>query len=141
MNKKHIPIILFGVILAVVAVLLQFIEYRYFIGSLGTDVYTTVIAIIFTSAGIWFGLNLLKRKHRTTVNTEIDQSRIKELRLNEREYEILKLIAKGNSNQEIAKQLFIAVPTVKTHTSNLYSKLDVKSRTQAIHKAQLLHLI
>jgi LuxR family maltose regulon positive regulatory protein len=49
-----------------------------------------------------------------------------------REVEVLKLIESGCSNQEIAKQLFISIPTVKRHISNIYTKLGVKSRTQAL---------
>lgn len=52
--------------------------------------------------------------------------------LTERENEILLLIAKGRSNQEIADELFIAIKTVKTHVSNILSKLDVQDRTQAV---------
>jgi len=47
----------------------------------------------------------------------------------------------GLSNQEIADRLFLALPTIKTHTSNLYAKLDVRSRTQAVRKAQQLQII
>lgn len=52
--------------------------------------------------------------------------------LTDRENEILLLIAKGRSNQEIADELFIALKTVKTHVSNILSKLDVQDRTQAV---------
>ncbi|MFC4410814.1 response regulator transcription factor [Chungangia koreensis] len=52
--------------------------------------------------------------------------------LTEREFEVLLLIAKGKSNQEIADELFIALKTVKTHVSNILSKLDVQDRTQAV---------
>lgn len=52
--------------------------------------------------------------------------------LTEREYEVLLLMAKGKSNQEIANDLFIALKTVKTHVSNILSKLDVQDRTQAV---------
>lgn len=48
-----------------------------------------------------------------------------------REYEVLQLIAKGRSNQEIAEELFISLKTVKTHVSNILSKLEVTDRTQA----------
>ncbi|PMB84579.1 response regulator [Dolosicoccus paucivorans] len=48
-----------------------------------------------------------------------------------REYEVLQLIAKGKSNQEIAEELFISLKTVKTHVSNILSKLEVADRTQA----------
>ena len=51
--------------------------------------------------------------------------------LTERELEILLLIAQGRTNQAIADDLFIAVKTVKTHVSNLLSKLEVQDRTQA----------
>ena len=49
-----------------------------------------------------------------------------------REREILLLLAKGKTNQEIADELFIALKTVKTHVSNLLSKLEVQDRTQAV---------
>lgn len=52
--------------------------------------------------------------------------------LTDREFEILLLIAEGKSNQEIADDLFIALKTVKTHVSNILSKLEVSDRTQAV---------
>lgn len=52
--------------------------------------------------------------------------------LTEREMEVLKLIAEGKTNQEIADELFIALKTVKTHVSNILSKLQVQDRTQAV---------
>lgn len=61
--------------------------------------------------------------------------------LTNREQEILLLIAQGNSNQEIADQLFITLKTVKTHVSNILAKLDVEDRTQATIYAFKHHLI
>lgn len=52
--------------------------------------------------------------------------------LTERELEVLLLLAQGKSNQEIADELFIALKTVKTHVSNILSKLEVQDRTQAV---------
>ncbi|MCE4050033.1 response regulator [Bacillus sp. Au-Bac7] len=52
--------------------------------------------------------------------------------LTAREMEILLLMAEGKSNQEIADALFIAIKTVKTHVSNILSKLQVQDRTQAV---------
>ncbi|MBO9128328.1 response regulator transcription factor [Bacillus sp. 165] len=52
--------------------------------------------------------------------------------LTERELEILMLMTEGKSNQEIADELFIALKTVKTHVSNILSKLNVSDRTQAV---------
>ena len=61
--------------------------------------------------------------------------------LSEREMEVLRLIAAGLSNREIAERLFITVGTVKRHINNIYGKLGVHSRTQAIAEARGLGII
>ncbi|MCB0014028.1 MAG: response regulator transcription factor [Anaerolineales bacterium] len=61
--------------------------------------------------------------------------------LSDRELEILTLIASGRKNKEIAATLFVSVNTVHYHTKNLYSKLGVNSRTQAITRANELNLL
>jgi LuxR family maltose regulon positive regulatory protein len=61
--------------------------------------------------------------------------------LSEREMEVLKLIEAGKSNKEIADGLFLAVGTVKKHTSNIFGKLDVESRTQAVARARKLGIL
>jgi len=61
--------------------------------------------------------------------------------LSQREIEVLTHLAKGLSNREIAQQLIISPDTIKTHTGNIYSKLGVHNRTQAVIKARTLGLI
>lgn len=61
--------------------------------------------------------------------------------LTAREHEVLLLIAKGKSNKEIADELFITLKTVKTHVSNILSKLQVEDRTQAAIYAFQHHLV
>lgn len=61
--------------------------------------------------------------------------------ITEREQEVLHLIAQGLTNQEIADRLIISVATVKRHISNLYGKLGVTHRTEALVKAQALALL
>jgi LuxR family maltose regulon positive regulatory protein len=61
--------------------------------------------------------------------------------LSEREIEVLRLIAAGLSNREIAAEIVVAVSTVKTHINNIYRKLDVSSRTRAVAKARELKLV
>ncbi len=61
--------------------------------------------------------------------------------LSERELEILKLVAQGMSNREIAAKLFITEGTAKNHISNILSKLGVRDRTQAVLRAQELGLV
>jgi ATP/maltotriose-dependent transcriptional regulator MalT len=58
-----------------------------------------------------------------------------------RELEVLKLIAQGNSNQQIAEQLFISLHTVKTHARRIHSKLGVERRTQAVAMAKKIGLM
>ncbi len=61
--------------------------------------------------------------------------------LSDRELEVLRFIAAGLSNKKITEQLFISMSTVKTHLRNIYGKLDVHSRTEAIAKAKELGLL
>lgn len=61
--------------------------------------------------------------------------------LTERELEALHMIVDGFSNQEIAEKMVITLGTVKAHVSNIYRKLDVRSRTQAMNKADQLGLL
>lgn len=63
--------------------------------------------------------------------TRPSEERVTEL-LSERELEVLKLAAKGMSNKDIAEQLFLSVRTVQSHLANIFTKLDVGSRTEAI---------
>ena len=61
--------------------------------------------------------------------------------LSERELEVLRLIASGRSNREIAQMLFVTPGTVKRHSHNIYGKLEVRSRTQAVARARDLNLL
>jgi LuxR family maltose regulon positive regulatory protein len=61
--------------------------------------------------------------------------------LSPRELEVLNMIAKGYTNREISEQLFLALDTIKGHNRNIYGKLGVKNRTQAVNKAVSLKII
>ncbi len=84
-----------------------------------------------------------KLKNSSTANSQFSilNSQFLVEPLSERELEVLRLIAAGQSNQEIAATLVIAVSTVKKHINNLYGKLEVQSRTQALVRARALHLL
>lgn len=62
-------------------------------------------------------------------------------KLTDREIEVLRLLAKGSTNREIARALFVTEATVKTHLTHIFTKLDVDSRSRAIHVAQETGLI
>ena len=61
--------------------------------------------------------------------------------LTERERDVLRLLAAGRSNPEIARTLYVELNTVKTHVKSLYGKLGVHSRVQAAQRAQELGLL
>jgi ATP/maltotriose-dependent transcriptional regulator MalT len=61
--------------------------------------------------------------------------------LSPRELEVLRLLAQGLSNPQIAKALIVSVGTVKTHTHNIFAKLGAANRTQAVQQAQVLQLV
>jgi DNA-binding CsgD family transcriptional regulator/transcriptional regulator with GAF, ATPase, and Fis domain len=94
-------------------------------------------------------LALAKERAKTSVNTEagkknwrwcpLEQLSVKSRKLfallTEREKEVLFLLASGQSNKAIAKKLFVSPGTIKTHTLNIYQKMEVSNRTSAIIKA------
>ncbi len=69
--------------------------------------------------------------HRANSGNEIGEGINPLTILSRRELEVLHLIAKGVTNEEIGKKLFISVPTVKVHANHIFSKLNVNNRTQA----------
>ena len=146
--------ILYGLALAITAILLQLIQYKLLIINHSLELYSLAVAILFTITGIWAGQKLTKKKQTEIVvektvylpvNSKedfiINEQELEKFGISNREYEILELIAKGASNQEIADELYLSINTVKTHTSNLFMKLDVSRRTQAVKKGKELRLI
>ncbi len=122
--------------------LLKFAEYRLFIRDLSMEVYIGVVAAMFTALGIWVGLRLTRRKMIiASADFQLDVDALSRLGISKREQEVLDLMSKGLSNQEIADKLFVSINTIKTHSSNLFQKLEVSRRTQAIQRAKELRLI
>ena len=144
--------VVYSISLAFLLFLLKWLELRFIIFDHSFEIYIGFIALIFTALGIWLALKLSKPKIETVVvekevyinrneNFVLDTSLVSQLELSKRELEILNLLAKGHSNQEIATKLFVSLSTVKTHIQNLFEKLDVKRRIQAVEKAKRLSLI
>ena len=149
-HSKHI--ILYGLILAVLIFALKWAQWKFLIVDNSIDIYIGLIAVFFTTLGVWVATQLVKPKVQTVVVEReiivrqpekfvLNETELKRLDLSNREYEVLQLMAKGLSNADIAKNLFLSLSTVKTHVSNLFIKMDVKSRTQAIEKAKRLKII
>lgn len=153
---QHKQLLLYAAALVLLLLLLQVLQYKLLLLNHAYELYLLFIALIFTGLGIWLALKLMKPP--TKIETVIIEKPVYEKRysaeellaiekekqklgLSSRELEVLQLMAQGLSNQEIADRLFLSLPTIKTHSSNLFLKLDVKRRTQAIEKARQLNLI
>ena len=149
---RHKATIVYSISLAFLLFLLKWLELRFIIFDHSFEIYIGLIAVIFTALGIWLALKLSKPKIETVVvekevyvtrneNFVQDTLLVSQLELSKRELEILSLLAQGHSNQEIAAKLFVSLSTVKTHVQNLFEKLEVKRRIQAVEKAKRLSLI
>jgi len=149
---KNKRIVLYGAALAVLLFLLKWLEFHFIIISNAYEVYVGAIAVLFTLLGIWLALKLTKPKVETVVvekpvyisnGTDFspNQHELTRLNLSRRELEVLELMAEGLSNQEISARLFVSLNTIKTHSSNLFDKMEVKRRTQAVEMAKRLCII
>jgi len=148
--KKYKESIGFGISIAMLFFILRWFEIRYLIFSQQYDVFFGLVALIFTFLGIWLARQLSQPKTvwvekeivvQSSETKMIDRKRIDELQISKRELEVLNLLATGKSNDEIAQALFVSRNTIKTHIANLYQKLDVKRRTQALEKAKSLGIL
>ncbi len=147
---KNKSLIIYGISLAMLLFLLRWLELQFIIIDHAFELYIGAIALIFTALGIWLALKLTRPK---TVVVEkpvyisrdgdfkVNEKELAKLGLSHRELEVLQLMAEGLSNQEIASRLFVSLNTVKTHSSKLFEKMDVRRRTQAVDKAKKLNLI
>lgn len=148
---KHKATFLYGISLALLLFFLKWLELRFIMINHIFEIYAGAIAVLFTGLGIWLALKLTKPKVETVIvekevfvdkkDFRLNAAEQTRLGLSKRELEVLGLIAQGHSNQEIAEQLFVSLNTVKTHSSKLFEKLEVKSRTQAVEKAKRLSII
>jgi NarL family two-component system response regulator LiaR len=138
---------LYGASLAVLLFLLKWLEWRFVVLDHAFEIYSGAIALLFTGVGIWLALKLARPRAAPVPptfppsNGTINKKEIQRLGLSVRELEVLQLMAEGLSNQEIAGRLFLSLNTIKTHASNIFEKLDVRRRTQAVEQARKLSII
>lgn len=131
--------------MAILLGLLKWVEYQFFTRDLTLEMYIGMVGLFCTCLGGWMVWKWAKPRQHASEQTEKlpgseqiiphfhpDNS----FGLSPREFEVLQLIAMGHSYQEIADQLCVSLSTVKTHASNIFSKMDVQRRTQAVMVAQ-----
>ena len=127
---------------AVLIFAIRFFEAGFNAGQVSTKVYITVIGLIFLAVGAFTAAQMIRRK---TIIQYVEKEKEIEIQpnnlLTDRECEILKGIAKGLTNKQIGEELFVSENTVKKHVNNIYFKLDVNRRTQAVAKAKALKIL
>ncbi len=132
-------ILVFALLILGLLLLFQFSKYAFISGNLKIEAIIAVIAIIFFGVGVYINKKSLNQKSSDTKT--INHQKIKELEISNREYEVLIGISEGLSNKEIADKLFVSESTIKSHVSNLLTKLNAKRRTQALQIAKGLNII
>lgn len=138
-------VLLYGLIGGIALAALQFFQYRFLVLEHSLELYGGLVAALFAGLGIWLGLKLTRTRVlvkevavpvATAEPFAVNRANVERLGLTPRELEILGLIAAGLSNREIAGRLFVSENTVKTHSANLFAKLEAKRRTQAVQIAK-----
>jgi DNA-binding NarL/FixJ family response regulator len=133
-------ILIYGAVLAVGAFALQWLQFGLMARTHPTEIYVGLIALAFMGLGVWAGAKLF-RKPVSAQAFETNTRAITSLGISDREFEVLELLAAGRSNKEISAKLNVSPNTVKTHVANLYGKLEVKRRTEAILRARELGML
>ena len=132
-------ILVFSLLIFALLLLFQFSKYTLISGDLKIEYFMALVAIVFLGIGIF--INKKTQKQFSNSTNEIDFQKVETLGISKREYEVLKELASGLSNQEIAEKLFVSESTIKTHVSNLLVKLNAKRRTQAIQISKDFNII
>lgn len=129
----------FALLIIAILLLFRLSKFSVLSGNLRTEFVLAAVAIVFFFIGI-----LTNKRRQLTVEIDddsIDPKKVQDPGLSKREYEVLIEITRGLSNKQIAEKLFVSESTIKTHISNIFVKLDVKRRTQAIQKAKELEIL
>ena len=132
-------VLLWALVLALGAFALQWLEYRFLVRAFSWQVYVGLVGVAFATGGVWLGWRLAARARLETFAR--NEAALASLGLTGQEVKVLERLAAGRSNKEIARDLGLSPNTVKTHVGNLYGKLAVSRRTQAVGKARELALI
>jgi len=118
---------------------LQWLDYQRLARVHPQEIYVGLIALGFLALGVFIGIRLFGAP--AAVVDEGNPNAKAALGISERELEVLREIAGGRSNKEIAAQLNVSPNTIKTHVARLFEKLGARRRTEAILKARELGIV
>jgi len=145
-------ILKYGFLVGIVTVVFRLLTKSVTFGHFSVELYASIIAVAFLAVGVYVGIKQKAvKKYFSNMKRAVTRMRKRPVEpgatpayvepLSKREKEVLQLIAQGLSNEQIADRLFVSVSTIKTHLINIYSKLGVERRTQAVARAQELKLL
>lgn len=127
-----------GGLLATGALALQWLDYQRMARTHVGDIYVFLIAAGFLALGVFIGSRLFGR--RASRPSEGNPQAQAALGLSAREMTVLREIAAGRSNKEIAARLGVSPNTIKTHVARVFEKLGARRRTDAVNRARELGL-
>jgi DNA-binding NarL/FixJ family response regulator len=132
-------IIAYGALLAAGTLALAWLDYQRLVRAHSDEVYIVLIAAGFLALGAWLGAKALGGAKPLPFDG--NPKAVASLGISDREMEVLRELAAGRSNKEIAKALEVSPNTVKTHVARLFEKLGARRRTEAIRRARELGIV
>lgn len=132
-------VIFYGILLAVGTLALQWLDYLRLARSHTGDIYLFLLALGFLALGVYLGARVFSVTR--AVPFDGNPKACDALGISTRELDVLREIAAGRSNKEIAAQLHVSPNTVKTHVAKLFEKLGARRRTDAINRARELGIL
>src|SRR6185437_5661660 len=136
-------IIGFGLLITALLILFRVASIYHLYNDVTDDIWIAVFSLLFLTIGILLSRKLFLRKVivTQTAPVTINQEQLVKEGISKREAEIMLLMHQGLSNQQIADKLFVSENTIKKHISNIFQKLQVERRTEAVKKALELSII
>jgi DNA-binding CsgD family transcriptional regulator len=132
-------IALYGALLAAGTLVLQWLDYVRLARTRAGDIYIFLIAAGFLALGVYIGARVIAAPR--PIPFDGNPKAQAALGISPRELEVLRELAAGRSNKEIAAKLNVSPNTVKTHVARMFEKLGAKRRTEAINKARELGIV
>lgn len=132
-------VLAYGAFLAIGTLALQWLDYQRLARAQSLEVYLFLVALGFLALGVLIGVRVFAAPPAPPFdgNPKGQES----LGISEREMEVLRELAAGHSNKEIARRLDVSPNTVKTHVARVFEKLGANRRTEAIRRARELGLL
>jgi DNA-binding CsgD family transcriptional regulator len=131
--------IVYGLLLAAGTLVLQWLDYRYLARAHAGELYIFLVALAFLGLGLVIGARVIGTPQLLPFDG--NPKAREALGISPTEMTVLKELAAGYSNKEIAVRMQVSPNTIKTHIARLFEKLQAKRRTDAIRKARDLGIV